>query len=253
MPLNARNLRLERGGAEVLRGIDLSLRGGERVGLVGPNGAGKSSLMLTLAGAIAPTGGDLMLDDRPITPGAFSARIGLVFQQADDQLFCPTVADDVAFGARNLGLSGADLDQAVARALDRCGIAALAARPVHHLSGGEKRLACLAGILVMRPEILLLDEPSAALDLRNRRQLIELLRGMDQAMLIATHDLELVLELCPRVVVIDDGRIVADGPARDILGDGALMAAHGQEVPHSLTPHPGADHHRHGASDPANK
>ena len=242
--LDARDLHLARpGGIEVLRGINLSIEAGERIGLVGPNGAGKSTLMLTLTGTLRPDRGQVLLNGRPLEPGTFVPEIGLVFQQADDQLFSPTVAEDVAFGARNIGLSGEALERTVHQALDRVGISALAERPVHHLSGGEKRLACLAGVLVMQPQILLLDEPSGALDLRNRRRLIEILRAMDQAMLVASHDLELVLELCPRVVLIDDGRIIADGPARSILTDSALMLAHGQEVPHSLTPHRLADHH----------
>ncbi|WP_322890077.1 MULTISPECIES: ABC transporter ATP-binding protein [unclassified Yoonia] len=236
--LQTRNLSLTRAtGDRVLQDVSLQIAQGERVGLIGPNGAGKTTLMLCLTGVIRASAGEVQMDGDPVTPGGFHPGIGFVFQQAEDQLFSPSVAEDVAFGARNLGLSGDMLGAAVAAALDRVGIAALADRPVHHLSGGEKRLACLAGVLVMSPRLLLLDEPSAALDLRNRRRLIGLLRGMDQAMLIASHDLEMVLELCHRVILIDGGRIVADGAARDILGDAALMARHGQEVPHSLTHH----------------
>jgi cobalt/nickel transport system ATP-binding protein len=232
-------------GDRVLQDISLTIAPGERIGLIGPNGAGKTSLLLCLTGVLRPTGGTLLLESAPLPAGGFHPAVGFVFQQADDQLFSPTLAEDVAFGARNQGLTGAALDTAVTAALTRTGIAHLADRPVHHLSGGEKRLACLAGVLVMQPRLLLLDEPSAALDLRNRRRLIALLAAMDQAMLIASHDLELVLELCPRVVLIDQGRIMADGPARSILGDAALMAAHGQEVPHSLTHHDPALHHHH--------
>ena len=236
--LEAHDLHVRRaGGLDALCGVALRVEPGERVGLVGPNGAGKTTLLLALTGVLEATRGTVRLDGEAMAPGGFTPGLGFVFQQSEDQLFSPTVAEDVAFGARNIGLSGPALDQAVALALARVGIAALAGRPVHHLSGGEKRLACLAGVLVMAPRLLLLDEPSAALDLRNRRQLIELLRGMEQAMLIASHDLELVLELCQRVVLIDQGRIAADGPARELLGDAALMASHGQEVPHSLTPH----------------
>ncbi len=236
--LDTRDLSLTRAsGLHVLQDVSLQIGHGERVGLIGPNGAGKTTLMLCLTGVIRATAGEVRMDGAAVAPGGFHPGMGFVFQQADDQLFSPSVAEDVAFGARNLGLSGAALDAAVTAALDRVGIAGLADRPVHHLSGGEKRLACLAGVLVMSPRLLLLDEPSAALDLRNRRRLIALLGGMDQAMLIASHDLELVLELCPRVILIDDGRIVADGAARAILGDADLMARHGQEVPHSLTHH----------------
>ncbi len=243
--LETRALGLTRpGGIRALTDVSLAIAPGERIGLVGPNGAGKTTLMMCLTGVLRPGSGSLHIDGAPLSAGDIAPGVGFLFQQAEDQLFSPTVAEDVAFGARNIGLRGDALDHAVTRALARVGITALADRPVHHLSGGEKRLACLAGVLVMAPRLLLLDEPSAALDLRNRRRLIELLRGMDEAMLIASHDLELVLELCPRVIVIDVGTIVADGPARTVLGDAALMARHGQEVPHSLTHH---DHraHRH--------
>ena len=218
----------------MLAGIDLDLQPGERASLVGPNGAGKTSLLRLLAGAMAPSAGTIRFAGAPLAPGRFTPGIALVFQEALDQLFCPTVAADVAFGARALGLGGAALDSAVAAALERVGIGHLAERMVHQLSGGEQRLACLAGALVMAPRLLLLDEPSASLDLRNRRRLIGHLASLDQAMLIATHDLELVLELCPRVILIDEGRIHADGPAATVLGDAQLMATHGQEVPASL-------------------
>ncbi len=252
--LAAEGLALTRpGGATVLAGIDLALSAGERVGLVGPNGAGKSTLLLALAGALPPSAGQVTRNGQTLRPGTFAPGVGLVFQEADDQLFSPTVAEDVAFGAANLGATGAALSATVVRALDRCGIAHLADRPVHHLSGGEKRLACLAGVLVMDPDVLLLDEPSAALDLRNRRRLIALLAHLPQAMLIASHDLELILDLCPRVVLLDTsptgGRIMADGPARTILGDAALMARHGQEVPHSLIPHGDATHGHRATAD----
>jgi cobalt/nickel transport system ATP-binding protein len=230
-------------GRMALRDVALRLAPGERVGLVGPNGAGKTTLLLCLTGALRASSGQVLVDGTAVPPGQIAPGVGYLFQQADDQLFSPTVAEDVAFGARNTGLSGRALSEAVAHALAQVGIAALADRPVHHLSGGEKRLACLAGVLVMAPRLLLLDEPTAALDLRNRRRLIALLQGLPQAQLIASHDLDMVLELCPRVVVIDEGRIVADGPARHILGDHALMARHGQEVPHALTHHHvGHDH-----------
>ncbi|MCC5973313.1 MAG: ABC transporter ATP-binding protein [Rubellimicrobium sp.] len=229
----------------VLEGLDLRLARGERVGLVGPNGSGKSTLFLTLAGVLAPLAGEVRIGGEALVPGRFHPGVGLVFQQAEDQLFCPTLAEDVAFGLHNRGLPEAEIAARLARALDDCDLTGLADRPVHHLSGGEKRRAALAGILALGPELLLLDEPSAALDLRSRRRLIALLAARDEAMLIASHDLELVLDLCPRVVVIDGGRLCADGPARDVLGDGALMAAHGQEVPHSLLPHD-PPRHRHG-------
>lgn len=228
----------------VLSGLDFTVSAGERVGLVGPNGSGKSSLFLTLGGALAPMEGEARIVGEPVRAGAFHPELGLVFQHAEDQLFCPTLGEDVAFGPRNMGLTGAELAGRVAAALAACGLSDLAERPVHQLSGGEKRRACIAGALAMEPALLLLDEPSAALDLRSRRALIALLARQHQALLIASHDLELLLELCPRIILIDGGRICADGPARQVLGDGPLMAAHGQEVPHSLLPHD-PPHHRH--------
>lgn len=241
--IDARGLTLTHAdGRDALRDVALRIAQGERVGLVGPNGAGKTTLMLCLTNVLRATGGQVVVGGATVPPGRVAPGVGYLFQHADDQLFSPTVAEDVAFGARNTGLSGAALDQAVADALAQVGIAGLADRPVHHLSGGEKRLACLAGVLVMAPRLLLLDEPSAALDLRHRRRLIALLGSLPQAMLIASHDLELVLELCPRVVVIDDGRIRADGPTAEVLGNHSLMARHGQEVPHSLTHHDRAGH-----------
>ncbi len=235
------------GQAPVLQGIDLTLAAGERIGLVGPNGAGKSSLFLTLAGVLAPLAGQVIVGDQPCRPGSFRPDVALVFQQAEDQLFCPTLEEDVAYGARNLGLSGAALQQRVRGALEACGLTGLGGRPVHHLSGGEKRRAAIAGALVMEPRLMLLDEPSAALDLRNRRRLISLLQGRAEAMIVASHDLELILELCPRVILIDEGGLRADGPARSVLGDAGLMLRHGQDVPHSLVPHdPPGHRHRSG-------
>lgn len=230
------------GHPPVLTGLSLHLCPGERVALVGPNGAGKTTLFHTIAGVLAAQTGKVQMQGQAIVYGRFRPDIALVFQQADDQLFCPTLIEDVAFGARNLGLPDAEVRARVARALADCDLTGLEDRPVHQLSGGEKRRACIAGALVMRPSLMLLDEPSAALDMRQRRRLISLLSGMDQSMLIASHDLELVLELCPRVILIDQGRIRADGPASEVLGNAALMAAHGQEVPHSLLPHHTMEH-----------
>ena len=230
------------GQGSVLESVSFTLERGARVGLVGPNGAGKTSLFHTIAGILAAQSGALHLSGQPVRKGQFQPDVALVFQQADDQLFCPTLIEDVAFGARNLGLPQPEIDARVAGALRSCGLSGLEDRPVTQLSGGEKRRACIAGALVMQPALLLLDEPSAALDLRSRRRLITLLAGMEQAMLIASHDLELLLDLCSRVIVLDAGRICADGPAQAVLGDAALMQAHGQEVPHSLTPHNAASH-----------
>lgn len=221
-------------GPPVLEHLDFDMATGERVGLVGPNGAGKSSLFQTIAAILPTRAGQISFNGTPVRAGRFNPKLAMVFQNADDQLFCPTLAEDVAYGARNLGLPAPEVAARTAQALAECGLNGLEDQPVHKLSGGEKRRACIAGALVMHPELLLLDEPSAALDLRQRRNLIDLLGKLPTAMIIASHDLEFLLELCPRILLIDQGRLCADGAAHDILGDAALMAQHGQEVPASL-------------------
>lgn len=225
------------GRPEALRGIDLEIGCGERVGVVGPNGAGKTTLFHLACGLLQPAAGRIEVFGAPQRPGAFDPRLALLFQHADDQLFCPTVAEDVAFGPRNLGLDRAEIEARVREALAAVGALALAERPVHHLSGGEKRVVSLAGALALRPRLILFDEPSSGLDSRNRRRLIALLQAMTQTLLLASHDLELLLETCERAVLLDEGRVIAEGPIRAILGDAGLMTAHGQEVPHSLIPH----------------
>lgn len=227
------------GSPKVLDAINLTLGPGEKIGVIGPNGSGKSSLFLTIAGILPPLRGEIMLDDQQLAPAEIAPQIGVLLQHAEDQIFNATVAEDIAYGPRNQGLHGAELAARVVEVMKRCRVEALSERPVHHLSGGEKRRVAIAGILAMAPQVLLLDEPSAALDLRNRRALIDLLRPMPKAMLIASHDLDFVLELCTRVVLIDDGRVQAIGPTHAVLSDEALMTRHGQEVPaalHNLRP-----------------
>jgi energy-coupling factor transporter ATP-binding protein EcfA2 len=246
-------------GKEALRGVELIVSAGESVALVGPNGAGKSTLLLHLNGLLPGKarsglghahgwGGDA--GDRA-TPGGpqvwiegvgvsertardVRRRVGLVFQDPDDQLFCNTVLDDVAFGPLNQGKSPSQARALALECLGKVELTALADRPPHHLSFGERKRACLAGVLACEPSVLVLDEPSANLDPRARRRFIEMLRGLSCTTLIATHDLELVLEVCPRTVILDQGRIAAQGASRAILGDAALMEAHGLEQPMSL-------------------
>ena len=184
-----------------------------------------------------PTVGDISLLGKPVVSGKFNPEVALVFQNPDDQLFCPSVKDDVAFGPQNMGLPKAEVEARVTEALSIVGGSKLAERPAHHLSEGEKRLVTIAGVLAMRPELVIYDEPSANLDIRSRRRLIRLLQSSAETILIASHDLELVLEVCSRVVLMDDGGIVADGDPREILGNDELMEAHGQEKPHSLVAH----------------
>ena len=227
-------------GTEALRDITLSVEAGERVGLIGPNGAGKSTLLLHLNG---------LLPERPPEPPAvrvfgtpveaanlpsIRARVGLLFQNPDDQLFCPTVGEDVAFGPRQLGVREPDLGARVREALARVGLAGFEERAPHRLSLGEKHRACLAGLLACEARVLALDEPSSSLDPRGRRELTELLRGLPATQIMATHDLELVVETCTRVALLDGGRLIAQGPTVEVLNDEALMLAHGLERPHIL-------------------
>jgi cobalt/nickel transport system ATP-binding protein len=215
----------------VLHDVSLQVQPGDRVGLVGPNGSGKTTLFLTVCGILTPATGRVLLFGQPVVPGQFSPQVGMIFQHPDDQLFCPTVRDDVAFGPTNLGLPPQEVAPRVALALQQTGTAHLAERAPHHLSGGEKRMVAIAGVIAMQPHIILYDEPDAYLDRRARRRLVQFLQTHPAASLIATHDLELVAEVCQRVVVLDDGQLVADGPPDDVLRDAALMEQHGLEVP----------------------
>jgi len=245
-------------GQVALQGVSFTLGAGERLGLVGPNGAGKSTLLLLLTGVLTPSEGSLLLEGQPVTPkslGELRRRVGVVFQHADDMLFTSRVSDDVAFGPRHTRLAEAETQARVEEALKAVGAADLRDRVPHHLSGGEKRRVALASALALRPEALLLDEPTSDLDPRGRRELRALLEELSLATLVASHDLEFVLALCPQVLVLDQGRAITVGPSREVLGDEPLMLAHGLERPHSLTPHaephhPGPHSHDHQDHDP---
>lgn len=219
-------------GTRALCGVDLTLVRGEKVGLVGANGSGKSTLLMCLSGLFVGRG-RVRIEDVELTKARakqIRGRVGLVFQGPDDQLFMPTLADDLAFGPVNLGLSEAQVQQRVAEAASEMALSAMLDRPPHHLSMGQRRNAAIASVLAMRPALLLMDEPSSNLDPRSRRRLIDVLASLEATMLIAAHDLALVGRLCKRVAVIDQGRIVADGSTADILGDADLMEDHGLEV-----------------------
>ncbi len=221
-------------GFEALKGITLSLARGEKVALIGPNGAGKSTLMLHLNGINFPTSGSVSIGGLAVNKaniGRIRAEVGLVFQDPDDQLFSPTVYDDVAFGPVHMGLSKAEVDKRVTAALEVVGLAGFEQRQPYHLSIGQRKRAALATVLSMSPSVLVLDEPSAGLDPRGRRELINLFRGLEQTMLVSTHDMKLVAEVFPRTVIVDGGRIVADGPTGTILEDKDLLEAHGLEQP----------------------
>jgi len=219
-------------GFPALRGVDLHIAPGEKVALVGPNGAGKSTLILHLNGILRGRG-EVCVCGLPVTDdnlGRIRASVGVVFQDPDDQLFSASVADDVAFGPICMGLDPAQVERRVAAALAAVGMADAGDRVPHHLSGGEKKRVAIASVLSMEPEILVLDEPTAGLDPRGRRGLIRLLAELPQTMLVSTHDLHMVEELFRRTVVLDAGRVVADGPTEPLLADRALLAAHGLEA-----------------------
>ena len=219
-------------GHVALRGVNLCVGAGERVAIVGPNGAGKSTLMLHLNGILKGQGsvhvGDLQVAEPNLRK--VRAAVGLVFQDPDDQLFSPTVFDDVAFGPIYMGLREDEVRQRVQDGLQQMGVERYAQRVSHHLSVGEKKRIAIATVLAMAPSVLVLDEPSAGLDPRARRTLIELLGRLAPTMLISTHDLRLVKELCPRTIVLDEGRLVADEPTSTLLADERLLEQHGLEV-----------------------
>jgi cobalt transport protein ATP-binding subunit len=224
-------------GHQALYGIDLRVAPGERVALLGPNGAGKTTLVLHLNGVLTAGTGRITVAGLPVSKPALREvrrRVGIVFQDPDDQLFMPTVGEDVAFGPANFGLSGDALDARVRAALDAVGMTTHIDRSPMHLSGGQRRRVALATVLACDPEILVLDEPSANLEPVARRELAEVLLGLDRTMLMVTHDLPYALQLCPRSVLIDDGVIVADGPTRELLADSALLAAHRLELPYGF-------------------
>ena len=226
-------------GHRALHGIDLHVHPGERVALLGPNGAGKTTVVLHLNGILTSQAGTVRiagLEVRRENMVEIRRRVGIVFQDPDDQLFMPTVATDVAFGPANLGLTGDELDARVTTALTSVGVEALRDRTPHHLSFGERRLVAIATVLAMEPEIVVLDEPTANLDPAGRRELAEVLESLGHTMLLVTHDLPYALQLCPRSIVLNGGRIVADGPTREILSDRHLMAANRLELPYGFNP-----------------
>jgi cobalt/nickel transport system ATP-binding protein len=221
-------------GHQALFGVDLRIERGERVALLGPNGAGKTTLVLHLNGVHRAGAGTVRVGGMEVTREhvqEIRRRVGIVFQDPDDQLFMPTVADDVAFGPANFGVTEPELALRVKEALEAVGVAELADRSPMHLSGGQRRRAALATVLACDPEILVLDEPSTHLDPVARRELAEVLLGLDRTMLMVTHDLPYALQLCPRSVVIDGGVVVADAPTRDLLADADFLRAHRLELP----------------------
>lgn len=219
---------------QILDNLNLSVFPGERIGLIGPNGAGKTTLFLTICGILGPSRGEIILFGKPVIKGEFRPEIGFVFQNPDDQLFCPTVRDDVAFGPENMGLQPAEVERLVEDALAVTGVTQLADRVPHQLSGGEKCMVAIASVLAMHPQLILYDEPSANLDLRARRRLINFLQSSKETIVLSSHDLELILEVCDRVILLNQGKILADGIPSEVMSNKNLMEANGLEVPPSL-------------------
>ena len=226
-------------GHQALFGVDLDIARGERVALLGANGAGKTTFVMHLNGLLSGGTGSVEVAGLPVVKEnlpEIRRRVGVVFQDPDDQLFMPTVRDDIAFGPANLGLTGDALQARVDEALARVDMLEFADRPPHHLSFGQRRRVAVATVLAMEPEILVLDEPSSNLDPASRRELADILKSLDVTILMVTHDLPYALELCPRSVVMGAGRVVADGSTRDILLNEDVMRANRLELPFGFDP-----------------
>ncbi len=225
-------------GRQALTNMSLAVEAGEKVAVVGPNGAGKSTLLLHLNGILRGKGGvqvaGLAVSDKTVRK--VRAKVGLVFQDPDDQLFSPTVFEDVAFGPLHMDMPADQVRERVTRALAAVGMKGYEDQAPHHMSLGERKRIAIATVLAMEPEVLVLDEPSAGLDPRARRNLIQLLRDLPLTMLVASHDMRLVWDLCPRTVILDRGQVVEDGPTAKLLQDPGLMDRHGLEIPYAGVP-----------------
>ncbi|MBZ4688083.1 MAG: cobalt/nickel transport system ATP-binding protein [Clostridia bacterium] len=224
-------------GREALNGVTFRITHGESIGIVGANGAGKSTLLMHLVGVLFPDEGEISVGDVPVTKKTLPVirqRVGMVFQEPDDQLFMTTVYDDVAFGPRNYKLPEEEVEKRVKSSLDTVGILHLKDRPPYKLSGGEKRAAAIATVLAMNPDILVMDEPTSALDPKSRRRLIMLLQSFTHTKIIATHDMDMVFELCERTIILQDGKVITDGPTAKILSNVELMEECGLELPLGL-------------------
>lgn len=238
--LKVKNLSIKYNSSDktyALHDINFSVQTGERVALIGANGAGKSTLLLGLCGVLAPSSGEIsikniILDKKNLHE--LRRELGMIFQNPDEQLFMPTIYDDVAFGARNYGFPEEEIKVKMENLLEQLDILRLKDRMSHKLSGGEKRLAALAGVLMTDPSVLLMDEPSSFLDPKARRRMINILTELPQTMIIATHDLDMALDLCGRVILLKEGQIYSDANAQDILSDASLLDECGLELPLSL-------------------
>ncbi len=220
-----------------LRNVTMQIPAGAKAALAGPNGSGKTTLFFCMCGLLKPAAGGIRILDTPVRYNSFNPAVSYLFQNPDDQLFSPSIHDDIAFGPLNMGLPNEEVDRRVAEALEAVGVTELKDKPPHNISGGEKRLVALATLIAMQPSVYLLDEPTSNLDARNRRRLISLINAIPQTMLISSHDLEFLLEVCGQCMLMDEGAVVAEGPIRAVFGNRELVEAHGLEKPHSLIPH----------------
>lgn len=224
-------------GHEAIKNVSFIIHHGESVGIIGANGAGKSTLLMLIMGILFQDEGEVLVGDIPVTKKTLSMirqRLGMVFQDPDDQLFMTSVYDDVAFGPRNYNLDEKEVEKRVSHALELVGIAHLRDRAPYKLSGGEKRTAAVASVLSMQPDMLILDEPTSALDPKARRRVIHLLNSFEHTKIITSHDLDMILDTCQRVLVIQEGEIVADGKTLEILSNEELLEGYGLEIPLSL-------------------
>jgi len=224
-------------GTAAIKDVSFIITHGESVGIIGANGAGKSTLLQHLNGSLEPTGGSIHIGHTPLSKGTLPdirRTVGMVFQDPDDQLFMPTVFDDVAFGPLNLGYSPADVEERVTEVLELVGAGHLRDKPPYHLSGGEKKRVAIATVLSMSPDILVMDEPTNGLDPFARRQLMKLLRDFKHTRIFTSHDLDMVLDLCERVIVLHEGEVRADGPALEIFANDKLLAECRLEKPFSM-------------------
>ncbi len=224
-------------GTNALSGVSFKILHGESVGLVGANGAGKTTLLMTINGHLLPTKGKILIGEIALnkkTRQEIRKKVGMVYQRPDDQLFMPTVYEDVAFGPANLGLSDDIIKERVNKALETVGCISLVNRPPHRLSEGQKSLVAIASVIAMSPDILVMDEPASTLDPKSRRNLINLLKGFKHTKIIASHDLDLILDVCERCIILKEGRIITDGRSIDILSDINLLEDNNLELPLSL-------------------
>jgi cobalt/nickel transport system ATP-binding protein len=219
---------------DLLKKVSFQLNKGEKAGIIGPNGAGKTTLFHLICGLLKPDSGRIFTYERKVKTNSFNPDVGYIFQNPDSQLFNTSVYDDIAFGPINMGLGKDEVNSRVEKALKITHMEKLAERAPHHLSAGEKRMVAIATILSMEPRIMIYDEPSSNLDMRTRRTLINFLNASRETKLISSHDMEFILETCSRVIILDEGSIVADGDPREIMNNEALMHRHGMERPHSL-------------------